>query len=290
VFETIEGLGPGGYTQSLCEPQHATLCARSWQGLLADPGPVIVGAVQGACCLAPAYESALRMDAELRRQGVREAAPITFVTPEPFVGELGVGGLEDSRARLEQAYTSRGISWIDRAVVDKVEQGTMRVRRLDAHGHCIARYALRFRYALMMPALRGVEALAGIDGLADDRGFLFVDEHLRNPRYRNVYAAGSAITSDNSAPGGRKIPYVIEGIVDAVLRNIRDQLDGNAPQARPAWSAAHLADLGAAGLTFIADPQAALEPQHGVRSGEWLPMSRCALCDAGQTGRPIPLR
>lgn len=290
AFEEIEGLGPDGFTQSLCEPQHASACARAWHALLASPGPVIVGAVQGAACLAPAYESALRIDAELRRHGVRATAPITFVTPEPFVGELGVGGLEDSRLRLEQAFVSRGISWIDRAVVDKVEPGSIRMRRLDEHGQCIARYALRFHYALMMPPSRPVAAVAGIDGLTDDRGFLIVDQHLRNPRYHNVYAAGAAITSDASAAVAHKAPYMIEGMVETALRNIRDQLDGREPRARASWSAARLAELGAAGLAFMADPHSSLEPQHGVRSGEWISLSRCASCDAGQAGRPVPLR
>jgi sulfide:quinone oxidoreductase len=286
----VQGLGPGGYTQSLCQPESVAAGRQAWQRLLENPGPVVIGAVQGAACLAPAYESALRADAELRRHGVRDAAPITFITPEPFLGDLGIGGMEDSRSRLERAFASRDIAWINRAVVEGVDDAAVRVRRLDEQGTCVARYALRFRYALILPALRGILAIAGIEGLADERGFLIVDEHLRNPRYRNIYAAGVAVTGEASPHGGHKIPYMIDGMVETVVRNIRDQLDGHEPAARAAWSAAHLADLGAAGLAFIADAHAASEPRHGVAGGDWMQMPCCALCDAGQTARPIPLR
>jgi sulfide:quinone oxidoreductase len=290
AFDEIEGLGPGGYTESFCCAESLFACAKAWERLLARPGPVLVGAAQGASCFGAAYESVLRIDAALRKQGVRDAAPITFVTPEASLGDFGVGGIGDSRARLRGAFESRRIAWIDAARIDKVEDGTMRVHRLDERGACVARYALRFQYAMIVPPFRGIAAVAGIDGLADDRGFLIVDECLRNPRYRNIYAAGVAVTGESMMQGGPRIPYVIDGMVEAVLRNIRDQLDGRKPAAHAVWSAAQIVDLGAPGVSLIADPHAALEPQHGVRSGEWAYMPRCALCDVGQTGRPVPLR
>ena len=291
AFDEVAGLGPAGYTQSLCHADHLTDCVRAWDRLLADPGPVIVGAVQGASCFAPAYESALRIDAELRRHGLREAAPITFVTPEPFLGDLGVGGIDDSQARLERAFVSRKIAWIERARVDRVQNGTMHVRRLDPQGACTGRYALRFHYSMMMPPFRGIAAVAGIQGLADEHGFIVVDETLRNPRYRNLYAAGATVAAGKSAQSHpHKSAYIIDGMVDAVLHNIREQLDGREPVTRPSWSAAHLADLGSAGLSFIADPHASLAPEHGVGAADWVHMSRCAACDIGQATQPLGLR
>jgi hypothetical protein len=45
-----------------------------------------VGAVQGASCFGPAYEFACIMDTDLKKRGLRDKCPITFVTPEPYIG------------------------------------------------------------------------------------------------------------------------------------------------------------------------------------------------------------
>lgn len=282
-FDAIEGLGPDGYTHSLCHADHLPGCVREWNRFMADPGPIVVGAVQGASCFAPAYESAFLMEAELRARKLRERAPMTFVTAERFIGELGVGGIGDSRARLETALRSRDIAWIANARVERVERGAMHVTENGAAGAPRKRHSLAFRYSMMMPPFRGIDAVAGIEGLADARGFILVDEFLRNPRYRNIYAAGATVANAaaNAAGEAHKTPYMIESMVNAVVRNIRDQIDGREPLACPTWSPVQLADLGASGLAFIADPQGALRPERGAGAANWVQMSRCAACDVG---------
>ena len=283
AFEEIEGLGPhGGYTHSLCHADHLAGCVRDWNRFLADPGPVIVGAVQGASCFAPAYESAFLMEQELRARKLRERAPMTFVTAEPYIGHLGVGGIADSRARLEAALRERDIGWIAGARVERVERGTMHVSENGAGGK---RHALAFRYSMMMPPFRGIEAVAGIEGLADARGFILIDRFLRNPKYRNIYAAGvtvasAAASATSVATEPHKSAYAIESMVSAVVRNIRDEIDGKRAGAGAEWNPVHLADLGASGLAFVAGP-ASLHPTHGVDAGDWVHLSRCSACDAG---------
>lgn len=65
--------------------------------LLADPGPIVVGAAAGASCFGPAYEFAAILDTDLRRRKLRDKVPMTFVTSEPYVGHMGLGGVGDSR-------------------------------------------------------------------------------------------------------------------------------------------------------------------------------------------------
>lgn len=285
-FDAIEGLGPDGYTHSLCHADHLPGCVREWNRFMADPGPIIVGAVQGASCFAPAYESAFLMAAELRARKLRDRAPMTFVTSEPYIGHLGVGGIADSRARLETALRERDIAWIAHARVDRVERGTMHVTENGVAGVPGTRHALAFKYSMMMPPFRGIDALAGIEGLADERGFVLVDEFLRNPRYRNIYAAGATVASAAVRPAAEaaehhKSAYMIESMVGAVVRNIRDQIDGREPGACPTWSPVQLADLGAPGLAFVADPEGALHPKRDVDGGDWVHLSRCSACDVG---------
>ncbi|TAN56730.1 MAG: NAD(P)/FAD-dependent oxidoreductase [Betaproteobacteria bacterium] len=280
AFEEIQGLGPRGYTHSLCHADHVAGCVRDWNRLVADPGPIIVGAVQGATCFAPAYESAFHMEHELRARKLLDRAPITFVTPEPYIGHLGVDGIGDSRARLESALRALGIGWIAGARVERIERGRMHVTEAGS-GRI---HALPFRYSVMMPPFRGIEAVAGIEGLTDARGFILIDEFLRNPKYPEIYAAGVTVASAAAsaacvAAQAHKTAYLIESMVSAVARNIRDAIDGNAPGAGAEWNPVHLADLGASGLAFIADPAPSLRPAHGVAAGDWVQMSRCAACD-----------
>ncbi|QZZ21698.1 FAD-dependent oxidoreductase [Leptothermofonsia sichuanensis E412] len=87
-LDAVPGLGPdNGYTQSVCNPHHAQLAQQAWQQFLKQPGPLVMGAVPGASCFGPAYEFALLADHELRKRGLRDQVPITFVTPEPYAGQ-----------------------------------------------------------------------------------------------------------------------------------------------------------------------------------------------------------
>ncbi|HIK44109.1 MAG TPA: FAD-dependent oxidoreductase, partial [Leptolyngbyaceae cyanobacterium M65_K2018_010] len=49
AFDRVPGLGPhGGFTQSVCTPDHALQARQAWQEFLANPGPLVVGAAPGA--------------------------------------------------------------------------------------------------------------------------------------------------------------------------------------------------------------------------------------------------
>ena len=53
AFDEIEGLGPDGYTQSVCHIDHAEKAYVAFEEFCKDPGPIVVGAVQGASCFGP---------------------------------------------------------------------------------------------------------------------------------------------------------------------------------------------------------------------------------------------
>ncbi len=286
AFDEIEGLGPQGHTHSLCEASHLQGCSRGWHAFLEDPGPLVVGAVQGASCFAPAYESLFHMEADLRHHGLRERVDITFVTAEPWVGHLGLGGMGDARARLEAAMRERGIAWIANARVDRVERERMHVSECDAAGQPLRQRVLPFRYSMMMPAFRGIDAVAGIEGLANERGFIRVDEHQRNPQYPNIYAAGATVEAASEVPtpvptGTHKTAYMVESMVTTTAQNIRDQIDGRAPSQRATWRAVSLADLGAGGLAFVADEEPPARRVDWFKQGDWVQLSRCSVCNVG---------
>ena len=82
-FDEIPGLGPDGSTQSICDVDHASAAKAGFDALVKTPGPVVIGAAQGASCFGPAYEFAFILDTALRRAKKRDQVPMSFVTPEP---------------------------------------------------------------------------------------------------------------------------------------------------------------------------------------------------------------
>ncbi|TGS55517.1 NAD(P)/FAD-dependent oxidoreductase, partial [Mesorhizobium sp. M3A.F.Ca.ET.201.01.1.1] len=110
---------------------HAVATRARFEELVRNPGPVIVGAVQGASCYGPAYEFAFILDTALRKARVRDRVPMTFVTPEPYIGHLGLDGVGDTKGLLESAMRDRHIKWITNAKVTSVDAGLMHVEEVN---------------------------------------------------------------------------------------------------------------------------------------------------------------
>jgi sulfide:quinone oxidoreductase len=281
AFEEVEGLGPEGHTHSICHVDHAENTGKAWETFVADPGPVVVGAVQGASCFGPAYEFAFIMDTDLRRRKLRDRVPMTFVTAEPYIGHLGLGGVGDSKGILESAMRDRHIKWICNAKVTKVEAGKMFVTEFDEDGKEKKQHELPFRLGMMIPAFKGIDAVIGIEGLTNPRGFILIDPTQRNPQYQNIYAVGVcvAIPPVEATPvptGTPKTGYMIESMVKATAHNIRAALDGKQPDSKPTWNAICLADFGDNGGAFVALPQIPPRNVTWFKQGKWVHWAKVA--------------
>ncbi len=282
AFDEVPGSGPlQGYTQSVCTVDHAERAYADFERLLSEPGPVVVGAVQSASCFGPAYEYAAILDTALRRARVRDRVPMTFVTSEPYLGHLGLGGVGDSKGLLEHEFRQRHIKWITNAKVSKVEPGRMYVDEHDDRGALVRQHELAFKHAMLLPAFKGVEAVAAVEGLTNPRGFVIVDEHQRSPRYPNIYAAGVCIAIPPVEPtpvptGAPKTGYMIESMVTAVVRNIKAELTGEPVAAQATWNAFCLADLGDTGAAFIALPQIPPRNLTWFKKGKWVHWAKIA--------------
>lgn len=281
AFDEIEGLGPQGHTQSICHVDHAQQAAESWKRFVAAPGPVVVGAVQGASCFGPAYEYAFIMETDLRKRKIRDRVPMTFVTSEPYIGHLGLGGVGDSKGMIESMFRQRHIKWICNAKVSRVEAGKMFVTEHDEEGQPKKEHELPFSYSMMLPAFKGVEAVFGIEGLTNPRGFVLIDEHQRNPRYPNIFSVGVcvAIPPVEATPvptGTPKTGYMIESMVTATAKNIRAVLDGREPTEKATWNAVCLADFGDSGAAFVALPQIPPRNVSWFSEGKWVHLAKVA--------------
>jgi sulfide:quinone oxidoreductase len=281
AFDEIEGLGPHGHTQSVCHIDHAMHAQGEWAHFVEDPGPIVVGAVQGASCFGPAYEFAMTMETDLRRRKIRDRVPMTFVTAEPYIGHLGLGGVGDSKGMMESILREKHIKWICNAKVTKVEAGKMFVTEHDEDGKPKKEHELPFRYSMLLPAFKGVDAVFGIEGLTNPRGFILIDPHQRNTKYRNIFAVGVcvAIPPVEVTPvptGTPKTGYMIESMVTAAAHNIADVLAGREPQERATWNAVCLADFGDSGAAFVALPQIPPRNVNWFSQGKWVHLAKIA--------------
>lgn len=281
AFEEVEGLGPEGHTQSVCHVDHALKAGEAWSQFVKDPGPIVVGAVQGASCYGPAYEFAFIMDTDLRRRRIRDKVPMTFITAEPYIGHLGLGGVGDSKGLMESAMRDRHVKWITNAKVTKVEAGKMFVAEHDDMGNVKKEHELPFKYGMMLPAFKGVDAVFGIEGLTNPRGFILIDPYQRNPKYQNIYSVGVcvAIPPVEATPvptGAPKTGYMIETMVTAAAHNIRAVLDGKEPDQKATWNAICLADFGDTGAAFVALPQIPPRNVNWFKEGKWVHLAKIA--------------
>jgi sulfide:quinone oxidoreductase len=282
AFDEIEGLGPhGGHTVSVCQTAHAAAAAEAFDRFVEDPGPIVVGAVQGASCYGPAYEFALILDTELRRRRIRDKVPMTFVTAEPYIGHLGLDGVGDTKSLLESALRERHIKWVTNARVTGIEAGMMHVEEVAEGGAIVRAHDLPFSFSMMLPAFRGVPAVRDIEGLTNPRGFIIVDKHQRNPAFPEIFALGVCVAIPPTGPtpvpvGVPKTGFMIESMVTAITANLAALIDGKEPSAEATWNAVCLADFGDEGVAFVAQPQIPPRNVNWSASGKWVHLAKIA--------------
>jgi len=282
AFEEVPGLGPhGGFTQSVCTTPHALNAWAAYQEFVKNPGPIIVGAAQGASCFGPAYEFAMILDADLRKRRIRDRVPMTFVTSEPYVGHMGLGGVGDSKGLMEKELRERHIRWLTNARIARVERDRMHIEQLARDGSVGHQHELEFAYSMVLPAFTGINAVRDVEGLVNPRGFILIDKHQRNPKFPEIFAAGVcvAIPAVEKTPvptGAPKTGFMIESMVGAIVSNIKAEIDGDPATAEATWNAVCLADMGDRGAAFVALPQIPPRNVTWTRVGKWVHLAKIA--------------
>lgn len=279
AFDEIDGFGPDHHTVSICETAHAAAAFAKFEELCANPRPIVVGAAQGASCFGPAYEMAMTLDTELKKRKIRDKVPMTFVTPEPYVGHLGLDGVGDTKGLLESEMRQRHIKWITNAKVSSVEDGMMHVTEVNDDGTTKKTHDLPFGWGMLMPPFRGIAAVRGVEGLSNPRGFILTDKHQRNPTHRNVFALGVCIAIPPTGPtpvpvGVPKTGFMIESMVSAIAANLKELHNGKEPSHEATWNAICLADFGDGGVAFVAQPQIPPRNTNWSSNGKWVHLAK----------------
>ena len=282
AFDEISGLGPDtGYTQSICTITHAEKTWTAYQEFLKEPGPIVIGAMPGASCFGPAYEFSFILNSDLRQRKLRHKVPMTFITSEPYIGHMGLGGVNDSERLIESEFRQNDIKWITNAKVTKIDNDKIFLTELDSNGNELKNHELPFIFSMLLPAFKGVDVVANVKELCNPRGFIIVDEYQRSKTYKNIFAAGVCIAippiEQTPVPTGvPKTGYMIETMVTAIVDNIAAEVQGATPSAQASWGSICLADMGNTGIAFIAVPEIPPRNISWAKKGKWVHLAKIA--------------
>jgi sulfide:quinone oxidoreductase len=260
-FSPIPGAGPAGPTHAITSLEGAVAAADGFQRLLADPWPVVVAAAQGTGCFGAAYEFVFNLAYQLRKHGLKQRAPITYVTAEPFLGHFGIGGLPGGERLLGMFLKRTGIQAILDSAIAEVVPGELRLadgRRLPSH------------FAVVVPPFVGAEVVR-TSGLGNPSGFVEVEDTYQTKAFPNIYAVG--IGTAVSVPwqtanpvGVPKTGFPAETMAHVAATNIAAQVRGGQPVKRESFAempAVCIMDAGNNGVVILADRM--LPPRkHGV--------------------------
>ena len=258
-FEVIPGLGPSGNAYSITSLDGAVDAAEGWARFVNHPGPVVVGATQGAACFGAAYEFVFNVAYHLKKQRLK--VPVSYVSAEPFPGHFGIGGLPGGEKMLGMFFKHTGIEGILDVAMEEIVP--REIRLTDGK-------KLPFAYAMIVPPFVGAEVVTA-SGLGNAKGFIDVKDTYQTLGYPNVYAVGIAAAVNApwqtaNAVGVPKTGFPAETMAHVAATNIVSQIRGEEPTREEAFGdipAVCIMDAGNNGVAILADKM--LPPRkHGV--------------------------
>jgi sulfide:quinone oxidoreductase len=252
AFDKVDGLGPeNGYTQSVCNLEHAMMTREAWEKFLENPGPVVVGTAQGGSCFGASYEFLLNTHYRIKKAGLQDVAPMTFITAEPFLGHFGLGGVSDSQQRVEKFFDKLGIEGVANNVIEEVRDGEIELK---------GGRTLPFALSMIVPPFTGVDAVRDTEGLGNPMGFIPVNDEFRHAEIEHVYAAGVDVAvappQQTAVPAGvPKTGQMSEVMAKVAAQNMVADIQGGERREMPMseMEAICILDAGNAGIIFKAD-------------------------------------
>lgn len=269
--EAVPGLGPfDGPGHSLMSPPEAEEARTTWAAFLQDPGPMVVGCAPGASCVGPAYEFMFEAHHALKKRSLAHKAPITFITPEPFLGHFGVGGFGKARQFFEGELEQRDVRYHTSAAISNITAD--RVETVTETGDT---KTFESRYSMIIPALGGVKVVAEAPGLANPKGFIPVDANYRHQDFHNIYAVGVAVAmppvEETPVPVNfPKTGHMTEQMARIAAKNIAADILGGEKTSHDLMVEC-IMDMGDEGVHLVADPVRPPRNRSTMSSGKrWL--------------------
>lgn len=177
---------------------------------------VILTSAQGYKCPAAPYEAAFLIDHYLRERGRRSEVSVEVHAAEP--GPMGVAGPEVSGA-VKRMLEERGIPYHPGRQVTKADGGAKRLSFADGS---------QVDYDLLgFVAPHRAPRVVRECGLAGENGWISVDRHTLETRFRGVYAIGDVVSIPLKL--GKPLPKAgvfAHGQAEIVARNIAATVEG----------------------------------------------------------------
>jgi sulfide:quinone oxidoreductase len=238
-FGATEGLGPDKNSTSVCTYGHAEEANKSLQENIermkkGEKRRIVIGTGHGNCtCQGAAFEYIFNVEYILNKHKVRDKADLVWISNEYELGDFGIGGMHvkrggyitHSRIFTESMFTERGLDWITRAHVQKVEKDEIFYETLDGEEK-----STKFDFSMLIPPFSGV-GLKAYDKSNNDistklfapNGFMKVDADYtpkeysdwkstdwpstyQNPDYKNIFAVGIAFAPPHAISKPMKSP------------------------------------------------------------------------------------
>ena len=235
-FAATEGLAPGTFgVASVCTYDHAQHAWADLEKLIhrmknGENVKILIGTGHAkSTCQGAAFEYILNVEQELRRHKVRDKATITWISNEYELGDFGMDGMllkvgnknMQASELAEMLFSDRGIKWIKRAGVHKVEDGLVHYENLEGEYKTES-----FDFAMLIPSFSG-HGFKAYDKNGEDitnklfKGFMIVDadytpkpyeewtvqdwpETYQNPTFKNIFAPGIAFAPPHTISKPRK--------------------------------------------------------------------------------------
>ncbi|MCG8372587.1 MAG: FAD-dependent oxidoreductase [Balneolales bacterium] len=183
VFDEVPGLKD--HCSYIGTPPGAMKTREQLEEFKNNPGPIVIGATQGAGCMGAAYEFIFNVDKWLREEKIRKKVELHWVTPEPFLGHFGIDGMPLGETMLKGFMKMFDIKYHTSVAVKEVTENSVEL----SDGTVI-----ESGFKMLMPPFVGVDFVANSEGLeTGPNKFIPILPNYRHQTLENVWAAGLAV-------------------------------------------------------------------------------------------------
>lgn len=243
-FAATPGLGPDqGHTYSVCTPDHAIETAHAYEALIhrlesGEAANVVIGTGHGTCtCQGAALEFLFNVHTDLEHRGLRHLTHLTWLSNEPKLGDLGIGGVEAKRQSTIMSSEELMAGLFEGHHIDhQIQSHVFEIDDKEIHFETLQgdKKTLPYDFAMLLPPFKGqpIRYMSSsgediTDQVCNPAGFVKVDavygktyddldgpdwpKTYQSPIYSNLFAAGIAfappgpLSQPNKSPNGTLI-------------------------------------------------------------------------------------
>jgi sulfide:quinone oxidoreductase len=150
-----------------------------------NPGPIVIGATQGAGCMGAAYEFLFNVEEWLRQEKIREKVDLYWVTPEPYLGHFGIDGMPLGEAMLKKFMEMFHIHYRTGVGVKEITEEAVVLSTGEV---------IKSSFNMFMPPFEGVDLITNSPALLTGANhFIPVLPSYRHESIPNIWAAGLTV-------------------------------------------------------------------------------------------------